>query len=396
LRRIDLKTASVARSDTIRDINRQIVLNYIRERSPISRAEISSETALQRSTISLIVDELKSQGLIDEIEGESTGGRPPILLRLRAAGPIAVGVDIGTDRTLVATSDLAGRVLEREEFATDESSKKTTIRIIDSVRRFIAQGGIEGIGISLPGLVDPETGIVLFIPHFKWRDWAVADQVKAATGLPVKVDNDANAAALAELWLGRPEIRAVRDFIMVLVERGLGTGIVFDGQVHHGVAGAAGEFGHMTIGKGAPVACAAGSHECWEAFASESAALARYAKLRATNPGDLPIDFGQLVDRGLAGEEAAESALIETARYLGLGISNLLKGLSPEAVIVGGRIAKAWPVIAEEIKNAVEKNSICRGLPSARIIASTLGENPTLMGALSLVLAGKFAAWLPG
>src|SRR6266704_6469626 len=109
MRRIDLKKVSVARSDTIRDINRQIVLNYVRERSPISRAEISSETALQRSTISLIVDELKSQGLIDEIEGESTGGRPPILLRLRAVGSMAIGVDIGTAHTTVATGDLAGR-----------------------------------------------------------------------------------------------------------------------------------------------------------------------------------------------------------------------------------------------------------------------------------------------
>ena len=395
MRRIDLKTASVARSDTIRDINRQIVLNYIRERSPISRAEISSETALQRSTISLIVDELKSQGLIDEIEGESTGGRPPILLRLRAAGPIAVGVDLGTERTIVAISDLAGRVLKREEFRTDPSSKKTTGKMIDCVQMFLEkQEGIEGIGISLPGLVDPETGNALFIPHFKWRDWPVADQVKAATGLPVKVDNDANAAALAELWLGRPEIREVRDFIMVLVEQGLGTGIVFDGQVYHGVAGAAGEFGHMTIGKGAPVACAAGSHECWEAFASERAALARYAKRPHSQDGS-PIGFSQLVDRGLDGEKEAQAALMETARYLGLGISNLLKGLSPEAVIVGGRIARAWPVISEEIKNAVEKNSICRGLPSARIIASTLGAQPTLMGALSLVLAGKFAAGLP-
>ncbi len=373
------------------------MLNYIRERAPISRAEISSETALQRSTISLIVDELKTQGLIDEIEGESTGGRPPILLRLRAAGPIVIGVDLGTERTIVATSDLAGRVLEREHFATHQSSKKTLGRLIDCALKFLGkQEGIEGIGISLPGLVDPETGNALFIPHFKWRDWTVADQVKAATGLPVKVDNDANAAALAELWLGRPEIRAVRDFIMVLVEQGLGTGIVFDGQVYHGVAGAAGEFGHMTIGKGAPVACAAGSHECWEAFASESAALARYAKRPRSPAGDVPINFGQLVDRALAGEKDAEAALIETARYLGLGISNLLKGLSPEAVIVGGRIARAWPVIADEIKSAVEKNSICRGLPSARIIASTLGENPTLMGALSLVLAAKFAAWLPG
>lgn len=397
MRRIDLKTASVARSDTIRDINRQIVLNYVRERSPISRAEISSETALQRSTISLIVDQLKSQGLVEEIEGESTGGRPPMLLRLRAAGPIAVGVDLGTDRTIVATSDLAGRVLERQEFQTDPSWKQTTRQMIDCVKRFIEkQKGIEGVGISLPGLVDQEAGNALFIPHFKWRDWAVADLVSSATGLPVKVDNDANAAALAELWLGRPEIREVRDFIMVLVEQGIGTGIVFDGQVYHGVAGAAGEFGHMTIGKGAPVACAAGSYECWEAFASEVATLARYAK-RAHNPDSSnPVSFSQLVDRGLDGEKDAQASLLETARYLGLGISNLLKGLSPEAVIVGGRIARAWPVIGEEIKNAVEKNSVCRGLPSARIIASTLGENPNLMGALSLILAGKFAARLSG
>src|SRR5216684_3629007 len=102
---MNLKKANVARADTIRFINRQIVLNYVREREPISRAEISHETALQRSTVSLIVDELKTQGLIDEIEGESTGGRPPMLLRLRAAGPIAVGVDLGTDLTIVATSD---------------------------------------------------------------------------------------------------------------------------------------------------------------------------------------------------------------------------------------------------------------------------------------------------
>src|SRR5262247_4667766 len=97
MRRINLKKANVARADTIRYINRQIVLNYVREKEPISRAEISHETALQRSTVSLIVDELKTQGLIDEIEGESTGGRPPLLLRLRAAGSIAIGVDVGTE-----------------------------------------------------------------------------------------------------------------------------------------------------------------------------------------------------------------------------------------------------------------------------------------------------------
>jgi predicted NBD/HSP70 family sugar kinase len=396
LRRIDLKKANVARADTIRNINRQIVLNYIRERSPISRAEISHETALQRSTVSLIVDELKQQGFIDEVEGESSGGRPPILLKLRAAGAIAIGVDLGTTRTVVATSDLAGRVLEQREFETNPNAKRTFAKIVEySMEYIVREKEIEGIGISLPGLVDSETGIAHFIPHFKWRDWQIGKELREATGLPVTVENDANAAALAELWFGRPEIREVRDFIMVLVEEGLGTGIVFDGQVYQGKAGVAGEFGHMTIGSNAPVACASGSRECWEAFASERAALARYSGGSLSIVGNSGAEFESLMDHALDGELAAREALLETAQYLGVGISNLIKGLSPEAVIVGGRIARVWSIIGDELKNAVDDKSICRGFGFTQIFPSSLGANPTLMGALSLILAGKFSYVLP-
>jgi predicted NBD/HSP70 family sugar kinase len=391
MRRIDLKRANVARPTTIRDINRQIVLNYIRERGPISRAEIAQETALQRSTVSIIVEELRSGGLIEEVSGESTGGRPPILLSLRSADAVAIGVDLGTIRTVVATSDLAGRVLEQEEFQTDPDAAKTISLVIDCARKLINKNGgtVEGVGISLPGLVDPETDRAVFIPHFRWRDFDIAREVRAATGLVVSADNDANAAALAELWFGRPEIREVRDFIMVLVEEGVGTGIAFDGQVYRGKSGAAGEFGHMTIGEGAPVACAAGSRRCWEAFASQRAALARYHNLKGVRESEAGVDFETLVDLALVGEHEALASLKETARYLGLGIANLTQGLSPEAVIVGGPIVRAWPLIACDVKEAVSE-SICRGLPPAQIIASTLGEQPTLMGALSLVLTTKF------
>jgi predicted NBD/HSP70 family sugar kinase len=390
MRRIDLRKASVARPNTIRDINRQIVLNYVRERGPISRAEIAQETALQRSTVSLIVDELKGGGLIEEVSGESRGGRPPILLSLRTADPVAIGVDLGTITTVVATSDLAGRVLEQEEFPTDPEARKTTARVVECAREFVRRSGgtIEGVGISLPGLVDQETGTAIFIPHFKWRDWRIAEELREALGLAVQVDNDANAAALAELWFGRPEIREVRDFIIVLVEEGVGTGIVFDGQVYRGRSGAAGEFGHMTIGQGAPVACAAGSRGCWEAFSSQRAALARYEQSRR-GAGAEKVDFKQLVDLALEGEEEASAALRETAHYLGVGIANLTQGLAPEAVIVGGPIVRAWPLIVGDIKAAVGEG-ICRGLPPAQIIASTLGEQPTLMGAISLVLTTKF------
>ncbi len=300
MRRIDLNKANVARSNTIRNINRQIVLNYVRERGPISRAEIAHETALQRSTISLIVEELRIEGLIEELSGESTGGRPPILLSLRTADAVAIGVDVGTTRTIVATSDLAGRVLQQEHFQTHADPNQTTRSIIDLSRKLIARnnGTIEGIGISLPGLVSNE-GKELFVPTFDWRDLPLADELNDATGLPVTIDNDANAAAHAELWFGRPEIRAIRDFILVLVEGGVGTGIVFDGQVYRGENGAAGEFGHMTIGQGAPVACASGSRECWEAFSSERSALARYRNLVNRSNGAAEIGFGRAHRSGI-------------------------------------------------------------------------------------------------
>jgi predicted NBD/HSP70 family sugar kinase len=393
LRRINLKKANVARADTIRYINRQIVLNFIREKEPISRAEISHETALQRSTVSLIVDELKTRGLIYEIEGESTGGRPPTLLRLQAGASLAIGVDIGTAHTTIAVADLAGRVVDREKFETDPDVRATFRKVGASLQKFIrVHGNIEGIGVCVPGLVDPETHVALFIPHFKWRNWPVASELWKLTGVPVTIDNDANAAALAELWLGRPEIRDVRDFILVLVEEGLGTGIIFDGQVYQGVAGAAGEFGHMTIGKGAPVACAAGSEECWEAFASERATLARY---RQRAQVESEITFLQLIDNAFAHDEAACDALLETAYYLGLGIANLTKGLSPEAVILAGDIARAWPLIAGELRSTLAANTICSGLPLAPVFASTLGDDTRLLGALSLVLARKFASVEP-
>jgi predicted NBD/HSP70 family sugar kinase/predicted transcriptional regulator len=391
MRRLDLRKAQAARLNTIRDINRQIVLNYVREREPISRAEIARETELQRSTVSAIVEDLKTEGLVEEVgEGESTGGRRPTLLKLRAAEPIALGVSITPTCTTVATSDLAGRVLDQEEFLTDP--QKTISDVIRVVHDFTTRykGSIEGVGVSLPGLVDPSTGTALYIPYFLWRDLPISKMISDVVGLPVVIDNDANAVALAELWFGRPEVSDARDFILVLVAEGVGTGIIFDGQVYRGQRGAAGEFGHMVIGHGAPVPCSCGSDDCWEAFSSERAAIARYLNLSGA-PTDSDITFIEVVDRALGGEAHATTALIETARHLGVGISNLIIGFSPEAVVVGGEIARAWDLIETALTETIA-NSVRRGLPSARILPSTLGENPTLRGALSLVLASKFAA----
>jgi predicted NBD/HSP70 family sugar kinase len=393
MRRIDLRKTHAAHFSNIRDINRQIVLNYVRDRGPISRAEIARQTALQRSTVSDIVDSLITDELVEEIGiGQSTGGRCPTLLKLQTAGAAAIGIDIAPTRTTVATSNLAGCVLETVEFETDHDFEKTIARATAAACKLLenSTGRIEGIGVSLPGLVDPCTGKILYIPYFNWRDLNIGPRIAAATGLQVAIDNDANAAALAELWFGQPEVSEARDFIMVFIAEGVGTGIIFDRQIHRGRGGAAGEFGHMIIGERAPVPCSCGSYNCWEAFASGRAAIARYSLLAGKTDGAREPDFAQLVDLALCGEEAAQAALRETAHYLGVGISNLIIGFSPDVIVVGGAMTRAWSLVSDMLSETVER-SIRRNLAPVHIIASTIGEQASLMGAVSLVLANKFA-----
>ena len=395
MKRIYLQKAKtqIARPNTIRDINKQIVLNYVRDRSPISRAEIARQTALQRSTVSAIIDDLHNIGLIEEIgTGTSTGGRKPTLLKLKTGTPVVIGVDITPRKTTIATADLAGKVLDTEIIPTSQDVVFMTEQIIGQVSKFADKYKdceLE-VGISVPGVTDQAGGKVLYVPYFQWRDWDISRQITQKTNLRVTIDNDANAIALAELWFGQEEIRKIRNFIIVLVAEGIGTGIIFDGQIYRGEKGAAGEFGHMIVGSNAPVECSCGSRDCWEAHASENAILTRYQKF-FDPPNSNKIDIAQLVGLANNGEEQAIRALKETAQFLGIGISNLIVGLSPQAVVVDGSITRAWDLIGDELKSIAER-SVRRGLPKTIIMASTLGDTPTLIGSFSLVLARKFAS----
>lgn len=397
MKRIYLQKAKtqIARPNTIRDINKQIVLNYVRDRSPISRAEIARETALQRSTVSAIVDDLQDAGLIEDLgTGNSTGGRKPTLLRLKTGTPVAVGVDVTPQKTTIAIADLAGRVLEQQTFSTSANMAFMTEQIIEKVSVFVAkypESKLE-VGITVPGIADHTLGTVLYIPYFNWRDWNIAAEITEKTGLPATVENDANAIALAELWFGHEKIRKTRNFITVLVAEGIGTGIIFDGQIYRGEKGAAGEFGHMIVGVDAPVKCSCGSRDCWEAHASEKAIICRYQKLlEDNNLSQQAVDIKHLVALAKSGEAQAIKALKETANFLGIGISNLIVGLSPQAVIVSGIIAEAWDLISDELYCIAER-SVRGDLPKTILMASSLGDSPTLIGSLSLVLAKKFAS----
>jgi predicted NBD/HSP70 family sugar kinase len=385
----------IARPTTIRDINKRVVLNYVRDRAPISRAEIARATALQRSTVSSIVDDLQFDNLIEEIgAGNSNGGRKPTLLKLKTGIPVAIGVDITPRETTIAVADLGGSILREERFQTVADADAMSKRILKTVEKFkrAHKNYKLEVGISVPGIADQTTGKILYIPYFGWRNWEIGRQIKERTGLRVTVDNDANAIALAELWFGEERSRRHRHFITVLVAEGIGTGIIFDGQIYRGDKGAAGEFGHMSVGEDAPVKCSCGSRSCWEAYASENAVKLRYRsqfQRAATKNAHLTIEH--LIELAANGDEKAVRAFKETAKYLGIGISNLIVGFSPQAVIVSGRLVKVWDIIRNEIESLAER-SVRRELPRALIQASSLGDSPTLIGAISLVLAQKFAS----
>lgn len=395
MKRINLQKAKaqIARPTTIRDINRQIVLSYVRDRGPISRAQIARETALHRSTVSLITDQLEADGLIVETgEGESTGGRKPTLYKLMTGTPAAIGIDVGPKTTTIGVSDLAGNLLSQETFASSPDLEFMTKQIIERASALaIAHGKFDvEIGISVPGLVDQRSGRVIHIPYFNWRDWDIKGRLVKATGLIVTVENDANATALAELWFNQDKLIRNETFVTVLVGDGIGTGIVFDGQLYRGEMGAGGEFGHMIAGPDAPVECSCGSRECWEAYASEKALMERYRLLLEKDGlkqnGFDVTDIAELAKRG---EKHAVAALRETVEYLGDGISNLIVGLSPQIVVVSGRITDAWATF-EDILSRVSERSILAGLPKTRLAPSALGSLPTLKGAFCLVLSRKF------
>jgi Transcriptional regulator/sugar kinase len=394
MKKIYLQAAKeqIARHNTIRDINKQIVLNYVRARSPISRAEIARETSLQRSTVSAIVDDLQVEGLIEEIgTGDSTGGRKPTLLQLKVGTPVAIGVDVTPRITTIALADLAGNILAKTHFATSPDIKQMNRQILAKVGKFAEKykGHDLEVGISIPGVADQSTGSILYVPYFQWSNWDIGMQIERKIGLPVTVDNDANAVALAELWFGADEIRTTRNLIEVMIAEGVGTGIIIDGQIYRGQNGAAGEFGHMFVGDNAPVDCSCGRRDCWEAHASEKALITQFRAHAPTR--DTSMDIEHFISLAQDGDERAARILKNTATYIGIGISNLIIGFSPQAVVVSGGIVRVWDLIKDEIFELAQR-SIRHELSATTIVPSTLGDQPTILGSITLILARKFAS----
>ena len=375
----------------VRDINQTIFLHLIREQQPLSRADIAKQTGLRAGTVSAIVNRLIRSGLVYEgTEGRSTGGRPPRNLHINAESYYVLAVDIGVSDTIFAVSDFNGRILQQRSMLTegrpDEFLDKLSTEIEHLVNAKYPRVRFGAIGVSVPGLIDRETGTVEVSPNLEWKDVPLRAVLSKRLGLPVFVENDANAAAFSEFWYGPLNEARVKNLVFILVVEGLGTGLIINGELHVGSRHGLGGFGHMSIDPSGEL-CSCGRRGCWETFASERATVERYHRVTAKQ--GLPfVNLKDLIALAEKNDEMALQSLRITAEYLGEGISNLAHGIFPETVVIGGNITAAWTLIEPIIHERLRSRYIVS--PHQITIRAASVERPSLYGAIPIALQNCF------
>lgn len=383
-----------ASNESVRDVNRHLILGLIRARQPISRADLARETGLQRSTVSLITEHLIRQRWVTEgATGQALRGRKPRLLYLNVERARILGVDIRPTLTTIAIADPNGRVIAYERVPTAQRPDvfvRDLCRRLQSFLRAHPRLTCDGIGITVPGGVDHLRQRLVSAPNLGWRDLDLKGPVERATGIAVELENAANACAIAEASTGTH--REHRDLIVVTVSEGIGTGIVSAGRLVRGASGLAGEFGHVSLNEAGPL-CGCGRRGCWEVYGSNSAALKSYAGAvgaagrRAADRKGTILTFDRLLTLALEGDRAATRALDGMGTQLGRGIAMLATGLAPGLILVVGEVTRAWTIVGPAIeKSAAERASGV--LP--RIVPAGDGAEARLRGTVALVLRKQF------
>ncbi len=379
--RLDLASTRLASSETARHMNRDVVLELIRTHQPVSRAELARISGLQRSTISLITEQLIGERWVREgAVARLPRGRRPTLLGLNEELALLVA-DVHPGHAILAAVDLNGNFLERNQITLRGDPPSALRQIADALAAMRAahpKHTFEGVGISLPGRVDPQTQELIFAPNLKWEGQPIKQGMEEALELPVELENAANAALLAELWIGN--LDGVQNAVLVEISEGIGIGILANGQLVTGLGGMAGEFGHVPLDSGGP-RCGCGLLGCWEVFGSTEAALRYYRE----QPGTSAVSFPQLLVLADQGDQAAALAVETQAKAIGRGLRVVNVGLSPEVIIVAGDVAAAWPRYESHL--LAELAALTLGASrTPRLVVTAECDTTRLHGAAAIVL----------
>ena len=381
IKRIDLAYVELASSESARDINRDVVLELVRSKQPVARADIARASGLQPSTVSAIVEQLIKEKWVKEgAIARRPRGRRPTLLSLNDE-LVILTVDVRPKQAIVALLDLNMRFIAREVAPLVSDSGAAIGKIVqcmETMRANHPNRSFEGIGISMPGRIDPESQRLVLAPNLKWGDYDIKGTVQKEMGLQVELMNAANACLLAELWSGK--LDGIRNAVLITVSEGIGAAILANGLIVSSRSGLAGEFGHSPMDPAGPQ-CGCGQRGCWEVFASSNAALRYYAEMRPTDP---PLNIHELLRLAEEEDPVAIKAVSRQATCLGRGLRLVTAALSPEVIFFAGDITTSWarfgPVIQAELENTMLAG------PAPRLEITSDGELARLRGAAAVVL----------
>src|ERR1700736_3937182 len=386
----------------IRNINRFDVLHTIRLRdNQISRSELSDRTGLSQATISSIVGHLIEEGALIEDDAYGLGtrgrGRPLVMLRLNPEYTHVVGVKIATHQIVFSVTDFAGNVCASDNIPV-EPRKLTPAQLV----AFIVRGvraclkktnknfeDASGIGVGLPGFIDSHRGLAYWSPIFESSNVTFRELLQTKFDIPVFVENDANLVTLAEHWFGMA--KGLQNAVVVTIEHGTGSGLIFNGQLYRGADGLAAEFGHTKLVFHGPT-CQCGEQGCMETHTAGFAILREAAKAGVRIPKG-PLDYhemSRLLQTVIAMAEAGDKKLIrifdEMGRYLGLGIANVVNLLNPQRVIICQGSVRCAHLFEDTLRSMVERMVLPPLRRNLEIVIHHWGDDVWARGAASLVL----------
>jgi predicted NBD/HSP70 family sugar kinase len=373
----------------IKKINRNIVIKLIIKHKEISRSEISKITKLSLPSVMRIIDSLIDEGLVIEIgKGDSSGGRKPSLLSMNNNAMYIIGVEIAINSRIILT-DLSGKVLDSEEF--DNSNISTPLGVLTKIKECIDsiisrnkdyEGLISGIGIGTPGENYKYNDSIEMAIIKGWEELNVLSWFENHFDYPVFVENVARTRTLSELWFG--EGQSIKNFIYLFIDRGVGCGIVNNGSVYEGYNGVAGELGHTIIQLDGRK-CYCGNKGCLEMYVSAGAIL---NQLKENNNYYKDYNFEKLIEN--QSDEEIGSIIEKSAKIMGIATANLINLYNPEAVILGGIVAKSFEEFSKILSDTLNENIFNKNALNTRILSSKLDYEKTGLGSVALVINNIF------
>jgi glucokinase-like ROK family protein len=376
------------------------VLRLIWREYQISRAEISRQLDLSRSTVTEIIKELLPTSLVAEVgDGESSGGRKPILLEFQDDAKVILGIDIGATHVSVAMTNLRGKLLlwKEKEYPVREDPEGTYNLIDELANECLStlKHGSEillSIGVSVPSPVDPIRPEYLsetIIPA--WHGKSGLERLRQEYGVPVYFDNDANLGALAEHWWGAG--KDVNDLIYIKISNGIGAGYIFGGKLYRGSRGIAGELSHMSIDPNGRL-CGCGLRGCLSTVVSAWALGERVKTLSALYPNSSLVNGDPSIidieNAALDGDPLAVQVVSEATNYLTSAVMNLVNLMNPELIIIGGSLSRLGELVLKPIRKKMEASALVSTISKTQLKTSELGSKGIAIGAATLAIEQAF------